>query len=121
MHQLRSNISAFGQRLRTIRREKGYSMERFCEEFNKNSPSVLAKSTISRWEAGAREPMLSYVEALAQFFGVSVAWLLGHTDSRDGSDLPPEPVAVDDYQEAVNLVYDKLSIQGRLKLLTYAY
>lgn len=57
-------------------------MDRFCELFNRSESAKLAKSTVSRWETGETEPMLSSVDYISHFFGVSPLWLIGASDDR---------------------------------------
>lgn len=75
--------SRFGERLRGLRSERGLSMEALCDLFNKTQNTIrLNKSTISRYEKGTQEPMLSTVAAIAEFFGVSPVYLIGDSDDR---------------------------------------
>lgn len=81
-----NKTSCFGDRLREVRRERGYSMEQLCELFNKTQSSIkLNKSTVSRYENSTQEPMLSTVAALADFLGVSPVYLIGDSDNRNCS------------------------------------
>lgn len=121
MRPTRSDLSAFGARLRILRKERGLSMGEFCEQFNKTSPSVLSKSAVSRWEAGTREPLMSNVQALAEFFHVSPSWLLGHTDERDPQEEQPPKYASDGYIDSLVEAFGKLSIPSRIKLLSFAW
>lgn len=76
--------NVFGVRLRDIRTERGYSMEQLCILFNKSQSTIkLNKSTVSRYENGTQEPMLSTVAALAKFFDVMPEYLIGDSDSRN--------------------------------------
>lgn len=76
--------SKFAERMRGLRRERCLSMDAFCDKFNERQTAIrLCKSTISRYERGAQEPMLSTVAALADFFGVSPVYLIGGSDDRN--------------------------------------
>ena len=78
--------NSFGERLRDVRKERGYSMDQLCEQFNKTQSAIkLNKSTVSRYENGTQEPMLSTVAALANFFGVTPMYLMGDSNSKNGS------------------------------------
>lgn len=79
----KNDNKCFGERLRAIRKESGYSMDQLCENFNKFQTSIrLNKSTISRYENGTQEPMLSTVAALAKFFHISAMYLTGESDIK---------------------------------------
>lgn len=78
----------FGERLRAIRKESGYSMDQLCDNFNKVQNSIrLNKSTISRYENGTQEPMLSTVAALAKFFNISAMYLTGESDIKHADNV----------------------------------
>lgn len=68
-----SNI--FGNRLKMLRTQKGLTQEEFAIQFSdfigrKKPYSLMA---ISHWEKGRKKPRHSYIEAIADFFGVSVS------------------------------------------------
>jgi len=78
----------FQNRLRELRKQRKLTAREFGEKFN------LAESTISGYETGARKPDMETVEKFADFFGVSVDYLLGRTDDPD-----PEIVRYEDLDE----------------------
>lgn len=56
----------------------------------------LSQSTVSAYEVGDRTPDLETLVSIAQFFGVSLDYLAGLTDSKHPltqSDLTPEELA----------------------------
>ena len=61
----------FGKKLRELRIEKGLSQRRFGELFN------VCNQSISFWETGSREPDLDTLKRIAEYFDVSVDYLLG--------------------------------------------
>lgn len=85
---------AFGSRIRLLRREKGLTQSRFASCFN------LAESTISLYEAEKRSPDYNILKQMAQFFDVSVDYLLGTAEERKSftiireSDEPYEPTGI---------------------------
>ena len=67
----------FRTRLRQLREECGYtSQASFAKDFG------VAQTTVAGWEGGKREPPFSTMMRLADFFRVSVDFLLGRTDIR---------------------------------------
>lgn len=57
----------------------------------------VGKSTISMWESGERTPSLEMLEALADFFNVSISRLWGDEEkpvAMDGSGLSSEELEV---------------------------
>lgn len=67
----------FQTRLKCLRESSGYrSQSSFAADFG------TAQSTVAGWESGKREPSYETTEKLANFFGVSVDYLLGRVDER---------------------------------------
>lgn len=64
-------------RLKELRKEKGISQLKLAMELNTN------QNTISRYETGEREPGINELISLADYFNVSIDYLLGRTDSRN--------------------------------------
>lgn len=62
-------------RLREIRRAKGISQLKLAMDLNTN------QNTISRYETGEREPGIAELIRLADYFHVSVDYLLERTDN----------------------------------------
>mgnify|MGYP004620978713 FL=1 len=62
-------------RLKEIRKAKGISQLKLAMELNTN------QHTISRYETGEREPGLVELVAIADYFDVSVDYLLERTDN----------------------------------------
>lgn len=138
----RYDVSEFGKRLRTLRVERGYSMDTFCDKYNEATNQSLSKSTVSRWENNTQEPMVSTVSAVASFFGVSPLWLLGESENRSGTANNIQNSAVVQGNNAATLIvrngkdsettlseqeaellriYQLLSVKGQTKLLSYAF
>lgn len=61
----------FGKKLRQARVEAGYTQQQIQEILNIN------RATLSRYESGEREPDFETLGKLADFYVVSVDWLLG--------------------------------------------
>ncbi len=62
-------------RLRALRKSRGISQLRLAMDLNMN------QNSISRYETGEREADYSTLIAFADYFGVSVDYLLGRTDN----------------------------------------
>ena len=62
-------------RLRELRKAKGISQLKLAMELNTN------QNTISRYETGEREPGINELIGIANYFNVSVDYLLGRTDN----------------------------------------
>ena len=62
-------------RLRELRKAQGISQLKLAMDLNTN------QNTISRYEAGEREPGITELITLADYFDVSVDYLLERTDN----------------------------------------
>ena len=63
-------------RLKELRKEKKLTQEELAGEIG------VSKITILRWENGERQIKPDKAQALADYFGVSVGYLLGYSDDR---------------------------------------
>lgn len=61
-------------RLRELRKARGISQLKLAMDLNTN------QNTISRYETGEREPGIAELVALADYFDVSIDYLLEQTD-----------------------------------------
>ena len=62
-------------RLREIRKRKNISQLKLAMDLN------LSQNTISRYETGEREPGIAELIMIADYFQVSVDYLIGRTDN----------------------------------------
>lgn len=69
-------------RLKELRKQKGLNQTAFAKAFG------VAQNTVSNWENGNRTLDTATANQIANFFGVSVDYLLGRETVTDG---PPEP------------------------------
>lgn len=63
--------NVFSERLKELRQEKGIGQVELSERLN------MSKGIISLWENGLREPTMSSLIALAQYFDVTIDYLVG--------------------------------------------
>lgn len=61
-------------RIKELRANLGLTLEELAKELG------VTKATISRWESGERGLKISQLQKLADYFNVSVDYLLGNTD-----------------------------------------
>lgn len=93
-------MGTFQERLKLLRKEKNLTIE----ELAKNLGS--AKSTISRYENGLREPKKDFLELLCTYFDVSTDYLLGKTDERN-----IETKKENDVEKGINTIFQKEVVQ----------
>lgn len=71
-------MQIFGERLKKLRANKNMTQDELGLIFK----SQKAQSTIGTWERGNREPSMTDLVRIAEFFNVSTDYLLGITDEE---------------------------------------
>ena len=97
----------FGKRLRALREQRGLRQEDIGKVIN------VGKSAVSQWESGARIPDLETVNRLSSYFGVSVDYLLGRTDSRE----TPQHDKINTSADEVTELLETLHKRPEMKML----
>ena len=64
----------FRIRLKELRKERGISQVEIAKILN------MSKMAVSHWEKGNSEPSIEQLKVLAQFFDVSIDYLVGFID-----------------------------------------
>ena len=67
------------ERFELLLKEKDLRVSDVCKA------TGILSATFSSWKTGRYTPKQEKMEQIANFFGVSVAWLMGISDNRDGS------------------------------------
>lgn len=67
----------FGDRLTQLRKELNMTQEELARNLS------ISRGTISMWEINQRTPDPDTLQRIADYFGVSVDYLLGRTDKRN--------------------------------------
>lgn len=78
-------MATFAERLKSLRREKGWSQQRLADTLE------LSKSSVNMYERGEREPGFETMEAIADLFNVDMNYLYGRTDVKIADPIMPEP------------------------------
>ena len=89
-----------GNILKTLRERHDYNQDYVADKVNIN------RSTYANYERESREPNIAMLIKLADLYGISVDYLLGHTSDKD---MP------EDIKELVDK-YNRLSDEGRLRI-----
>lgn len=97
----------FAKRLTLLREQKGLTQDEMAKKLN------ISRSALSLWEIGKREPNFETLKLLADFFGVSVDYLLGRDFPNDQRqkllDLPmaahyESNLPIDDDEELLEVI-----------------
>ncbi|MBR6705562.1 MAG: response regulator [Clostridia bacterium] len=81
------DTTAFGNRIRTLRMERGLSQQQLADKM------YVTRYTVMRWESGEHVPDITVLSRLAEFLEVETYELL---DTMNGVDAPPVMIVVDD-------------------------
>lgn len=86
----------FGKNLKIIRKQRCLTLEKLAELYNSSFPgSGMSKGTLSKYESGKQEPMISTVGKLAKILNISTDVLMGnelyHSDPVPGESMPYNP------------------------------
>ena len=69
------------QRLKELRKRENITQVQFAKIFD------ISAGTIAMWETGKREPSIDMLVKIANYFDVSVDYLLGKTNKKTPADL----------------------------------
>lgn len=79
-------MANFGINLYNLRVKHGYTLESLAHEINKAYGTTYTKSVLSKWENSKSIPAVQRVIPIANFFRVSVDFLLGIDGNREDTD-----------------------------------
>ena len=77
-------MPTFGERFKSLRSEKNLKQEELINEFNQKFHFSFTKSAISQYENDKRIPEIQALNAFADYFNVSVDYLLGRSNEKNG-------------------------------------
>lgn len=88
-------MDTFGKRFKLLRIQKDLTQEELAYDFNKKYGYDYKPSTISLYETNKRMPEIEALSKFADYFEVSIDFLLGKTDNKDiviltKSEIPKE-------------------------------
>ncbi len=79
----------FALKLKELREKKGYSQQLLANKLG------ISQSTVGMWESGKREPNFETTKQLADYFEVSVDYLLGRDDITQSPTLDEQLTGID--------------------------
>ena len=97
----------FKYRIRDLRREKNITADELGEIVG------VSRFSVSNWETGRNQPNNDILIKLAEYFNVSVDYLLGITD------IPHTDVQLDEFQVALYNGTEELTDEQKEDLLQY--
>mgnify|MGYP001408391926 CR=1 FL=1 len=103
-------MRALGERLRELRRKKKLSQRNFGKLFG------LSESAIGMYERNERKPDYETLEKFANYFDVSVDFLLGRVNTPSANNIPPKVELTEEDERDIAIRMAKLRedlIEGR--------
>lgn len=73
----------FGKRFKQLRQELELNQQDLVTDFNNKYNYNFTRVAVSQYENGKRIPEIDALTSFAEYFGVSVDYLLGRTDERN--------------------------------------
>ena len=95
--------------LKLLRKKSGLSQRDFAEIIH------ASQNTVSQWESGKREPSYAIAREIANYFNVSVDYLLGIEEKT-----APLELSLTEKQQLILDLAEQLSDEDAKKLIDYA-
>ena len=105
-------MKIFGERIRSLRESMNYSQVKFAEIFG------IGQSSVVRYEKGEASPALELLVKIADYYDVSLDYILGRTDNPQGKlyDCKPKNGYSADMENFVEMCFDPNSpMNAKLK------
>lgn len=100
-------MATLAERIKMLRKAAGLTQQSLGAQFG------VAKNTISQYETGRNAPNDDIKIAMANFFGVSMDYLMGKTDQPAATDSHTPPVIADKISEAgLNMFHTYLDLSA---------
>ena len=101
----------FSERLRTLRESDGLSQIHFAQEIG------FSQAAISAWENNTREPGIEALTRIAQFFNVTIDYLVGNTSAISKKEKSP---TLSSGEKELLGIYNALEKEYQAQILEYA-
>lgn len=96
----------FSDRLKSLRKDLGLTQEELANKLNKT------RSTIAGYETERKQPDYETLNKIADYFNVSVDYLLGRTNTKKSESKPSLPTQFNSPEEAMKFVLEQNVIMG---------
>lgn len=101
--------STFGDRIKMLRTEKDLTQDEMAVDFVRKTGVIITKSSISYYEHNKRTPEAKMLESLADYFDVSVDFILARTDERKATVKADDGLSEDNVKfREYSMIYDTL-------------
>ncbi len=94
--------------------------ETHLSSYRVSKDTGIAQTTLSAWKQGISTPKMDKLQTIAEYFGVTLDWLIGKSDNRNGSAIfevnefinKPKRVAPKELKKL--LTDEAITLNGRL-------
>jgi len=100
-------MSTFAENLRTLRKSRGYSQDKFARLIGSN------QVTLSSWEVGTRVPALSTIQEIADTFHVPLSSLISIQDTGMDDDYVREVADMLQRDPKIRLLFDRAKFMSQ--------
>lgn len=104
----------FADKLKELRNKEGISQSALGKALN------MSQQGIAKWETGSTSPNPEMLRKIADYFNVSVDYLLGNTDIKKDPSEDEDKITFDDFTWAMNEEAHELTEEEKEKLLELA-
>ena len=104
----------FADKLKELRNKEGISQSALGKALN------MSQQGIAKWETGSTSPNPEMLRKIADYFNVSVDYLLGKTDIKNPRPKNEDKITFDDFTYAMNEEAHELTDEEKDKLLELA-
>lgn len=95
-------------RLKELRKDAGITQKELAGILH------VAQNTVCNWENGVRQIDVDYLKKIADYFGVSVSYVLGDDTPKNAETLQPENQVEAQFLE----MFSKLSADHKLEVMS---
>lgn len=110
-------MSKFADRLYFLRSENKLTQDGLCDILKEKYNIETNKSMISKYEKGIHEPAFTFIDYVADYFGVTTDWLMGRSDNKYYSDNNIDVRKVPVLKEITN----EIQLMSSDNILSYQY
>lgn len=109
----------FGERLKLVRKEKGYTQQRLCNQVNEmflnDKGMSITRNSITMYETGERKPRYDVVVAISHILDVDIDFLMGLSDKQH---MKLGNFALTDFNSAILALLEKDDPEKNVVLYT---
>lgn len=81
-------MNILGNRIKYLRKELGLNQIELANALNREYELKVDRVMVSKWETGFQTPIIGTAKCIAEFFNVSLDYLMGEADNGDRTPAP---------------------------------